>query len=125
MIERIHPCILEGPVRLLAVPALPDRGGALLHGIEPGRVLLAVEQEVGLVEVPVTGEHLAQVRRAEESRGQMLPLTNVLGQPPGGGRPQLLRQQVELESDRVGRLRVLAHAPGGGDVLADERFLDP
>src|SRR5438067_1286853 len=51
MVERVHVWILKARVRLLAVPALPDRRRALLDRVEPGRVLLAQQQGVGVVEM--------------------------------------------------------------------------
>src|SRR5215218_5874511 len=38
VIEGVHPDVLEALVRLLAVPALPDRRCALGDGIQPGRI---------------------------------------------------------------------------------------
>ena len=122
VVERVHRAVLEAAVRLLAVPPLPDRGGALLHRVEPRRVLLAVEQQVRLVQIAVPAQHVAEVRRAEEARRQVLPLADLLGQPLRRDRSQLLGQQVELQREDVGGLRVLADAaPSAHELVAGRR----
>src|SRR2546430_10728458 len=68
MVERVHVWILKARVRLLAVPALPDRRRALLDRVEPGRLLLAQQQGVGVVEMPARAQDGIQVGRSQKAR---------------------------------------------------------
>src|SRR5207245_719462 len=124
MVERVHLWILKARVRLLAVPALPDRRRAPLDRVEPGRVLLAQQQGVGVVEMPARAQDGIQVGRSQEARGQMLETTHVLHRWPDRLRPVLLRHAVDRERQRVCGLRVRREASVRREVLPVERRLD-
>src|SRR2546422_67762 len=124
VVERVHPWILEGRVRLLAVPSLPDRRRALLDRVEPGRVLVAQQQGVGVVEIAARAEDGIQVGRSQEARGQVLEAAHVLHQAPGGILARLLRHKVEREGQRVRRLRVRGETAACSEVLSVERRSD-
>ncbi len=51
------------------------------HRIEPGRILLAIEQHVRLVEMSRRGEHVAEIGRADEAGGEVAALADFLGEP--------------------------------------------
>src|SRR5206468_8352587 len=125
MVERVHLWILKARVRLLAVPALPDRRRAPLDRVEPGRVLLAQQQGVGVVEMLARAQDGIQVGRSQEARGQMLEAAHVLHQPPDRLWTRLLRHEVERERQRVRGLRVRRQASARREVLAVERRFDP
>ena len=98
MVERIHGGILGAALRRPAVPALPDGGGSLRDGIQPGRALFLVQELVGNVEPPSRREDVGQVRRAHES-GREFPaaLLNVLDEIGDHTAAQSGRHQVEMQ----------------------------
>ena len=67
MVEGIHVAAPEIAVFHLAVPVLPDRGGALCDRIEPGRIFAAQEQIVGQFRIAVRGQRVQQVRCSDKA----------------------------------------------------------
>src|SRR5882724_7181544 len=68
---------------------------------------------------------MTEVRRAHKSGRQVPSSTDLLGQPLCRNRPQLIRQQIKLKSQRVSSLRIFTHASRLRYELAAESFLDP
>ncbi len=71
MIERVHPWILERAVGANAIPALPHRGSSPGERVQPRRIGPLSEQIERERRVSVTAEHVQEIRRAEETGGQM------------------------------------------------------
>src|SRR5690606_37478172 len=120
VVERIHAVVLKAAIRFDAVPALPDRCRALFDGVEPGWIRLLQKQRVGGVQMPVLGEHVTEVGRAEETRGEMIsePL-HVSREPICGIGTVLLAKEVEPKRQRVRGLCRLADTARGGDELVE------
>src|SRR5207302_6162547 len=104
---------------------LPYCRCALLDRVEPGRVLVAQQQGVGVVEMPARAQDGIQVGRSQEARGQVLEAAHVLHQAPRRLRTRLLRHEVERERQRVRGLRVRRQASAGREVFPVERRRDP
>ena len=83
MIEAVHALRAHAVLESIAVPALPDSGGAVVHGIEPAGVL-ALEEEVPCdIHHAVLGKCLHKDGCAEETRLQAALVLREVGAEPG------------------------------------------
>ena len=125
VVERVHPGRLEAALLRPAVPALPDRGGAVVHHVPPGRRRVLLQQPVGDVGVPSAAEHRQQVADPGEPGGQVpVRRADRRDQVAGRGRPQLLREQLHVQAEHVGGLGARGELAVGGQELVRERGPD-
>ena len=133
MVEAVHP---HGAIPLLlrvAVPALPDRGRALVDGVEPARELVLQQKRIGeLALARREGQRRQQDRRSQETRLQPVAMRlDVRHEVALRGllrrrvpaQPELQHVQVVALTAVLGlELAVRSHV-GGGERAAELRLL--
>ena len=110
VVERIHASILKGPIWLLSIPSFPNCRCSLLHRVEPRWILLAIQQQIRLVKITVPAKHMADIWSTQEACGEVPSRSHVAGKAIGRDTPQLIRQQIELQRQRIGGLRIFTDA---------------
>ena len=107
MIEGIHADRPQRAIRLDRIPALPNRGRAVAHRVEPGRIVLVEQQPPGHVGPADGGQRRIQMADADEARAQVPTealdvLHQVLdGKGPVGRRLDFLMQELNREANTL------------------------
>jgi hypothetical protein len=125
VVERVHPRGLEAAAGLYGVPALPDRGGAIVEHVAPGRHALLGQEPVGNVIVAVRAEHGQQVANPGEP-GREVPVRGPdrVDQPGGGLLLPVGWNKAHVQGQRVCGLRPGGHLTVGGHIGRNERRAD-
>ena len=72
VVEGVHTDIAEAVLLGVAVPTLPHGGGAVFHGVEPGRIVLLKEKTVGEIGPAKAGQDRAEQGSSEKAGGEVI-----------------------------------------------------
>ena len=105
VVERVHAGVLKSFFGSPAVPAFPDRGGAVPDRKSPRRKRVLLQQLVGNVVVAGGRQRRAQIAHADKTRRKMIVLRfDVVHQMPCGERAHRFGQQIETQCEQIRRL---------------------
>ena len=125
MIEGIHAGILEAFIRSPAIPALPDSGGTVFHGKQPGGEGVLQQHPIGGVGLARLGQHRQQITHTNKPGGEMVALgLDVRRQVFPSFDLEFRRQQVKLQRHAIGTLGIAGHVPIRRHILPVEGGLD-